>query len=186
MVFNFFCPDQAVHTQPVSSGSTGIAALPYRANVGIVLVNHSGRVFVGKRSDQPDPDSGWQMPQGGIDDGETLEQALWRELGEEIGTRKAEMIASYPRPLFYDFPEQLQPKIYGGLFRGQEQHWFLLRFTGTDSDITLSGHDGQAPEFSAYEWKTPDAVIALAVPFKRKIYESILYYFEEYIRSASR
>lgn len=160
----------------------------YRPNIGIVLVNDLGCVFVGKRSDQISPDDGWQMPQGGIDAGESAADALWRELQEEIGTRKAELIACFPRPLTYDFPEHARSKIYGGKFRGQSQLWFLLRFLGDNSDIHLSRSlaPGERPEFSDYDWKTPEAVLNYAVPFKRAIYENVLYYFDEYIAFGRR
>lgn len=164
------------------------ANLGYRPNIGIVLVNDAGRVFVGKRTDQINPDDGWQMPQGGIDPGESAADALWRELQEEIGTRKAELVANYPRPLTYDFPEHARSKIYDGKFRGQSQLWFLLRFLGDNSDIHLSRAlaPGERPEFNDYDWKTPDAVLNYAVPFKRTIYENVLYYFDEYIAFGGR
>jgi putative (di)nucleoside polyphosphate hydrolase len=175
--------------QPAALPSTveNAKLLPYRCNIGIVLVNRDGKIFIGKRRDQPDPTSGWQMPQGGIDAGEDRETALWRELQEEVGTRSAEIMAAYPRPVLYDFPPEFQPQIYGGHYRGQQQYWFLLRFMGAETDINITATHGEAaPEFSAYRWEKPAAVVELAVPFKRAIYENVLYYFAEYIGYSQR
>lgn len=161
--------------------------LPYRMNVGFVLVNHAGRVFLGKRSDKSGADEGWQLPQGGIDAGESPTEALWRELGEEVGTTKAELVASYPRPMSYDFPESVRNKVYGGRYRGQSQHWFLLRFVGDEADISIShAEKGQEPEFSDYAWVAPQDVINRAVAFKKTIYENVLYYFDEFIAFGGR
>ena len=158
--------------------------LPYRMNVGLVLMNRAGEIFIGKRIGYAAPEEGWQLPQGGIDDGEDVTQALWREMEEEIGTRKAEMVARYPQALGYDFPAQVQSTVYGGRFRGQMQHWFLLRFLGEERDINIHTPPGAAPEFAAYAWKTADDVARLAVPFKRKIYETVLTHFSAAIARA--
>jgi putative (di)nucleoside polyphosphate hydrolase len=180
MIFNPFRKKQAEAALSFAADD-----LPYRRNVGCVLANRAGQIFVGKRSDQPDPDAGWQMPQGGIDAGETPEQAVMRELYEETSIRQAEIIAAYPRTLYYDFPDELQPHIYGGNFRGQEQYWFLLQFLEDDESIRLAAHDGIA-EFSAWAWRSPERVIDLAITFKRPIYERVLTYFEEYLESGKR
>ncbi len=157
-------------------------ALPYRMNVGFVLVNDAGKIFVGKRADKSGPDDGWQLPQGGIDAGESPTDALWRELREEVGTSKAELVANYPRPMSYDFPDTVREKVYGGRYRGQTQYWYLLKFLGDDSDInihrSIGGHE---PEFSDYAWCTPQMVVSRVVGFKQPIYENVLYYFDEYI-----
>ena len=121
--------------------------LPYRPCVGIMLINDEGRVFAGKRIDQTV--EGWQMPQGGIDDGEEPRQAALRELMEETGTDKAEIIAEMPDWITYDLPAYLVGIAFHGKFRGQKQKWFLMRFTGHDTDIDLSLHE---PEFS--DWST--------------------------------
>lgn len=141
----------------------------YRANVGIVLVNSAGRLFVGRRRDTPDA---WQMPQGGIDAGETVRAAALRELAEEAGTDRAEAVAETPGWLTYDLPEKLARRLWGGRYRGQAQKWVLMRFTGTDGDIDLFRH--RAPEFDAWRWVSPPELMASIVAFKRPVYEQVL------------
>lgn len=138
------------------------AALPYRPCAGIVLMNADGCVFVGERIDTP---GAWQMPQGGIDEGESIEEAAFRELMEETGTDKAEIVHILDEPIRYDLPEPLLKSLWGGQFRGQEQRWVYMRFTGTDGDINLNVHE--PPEFSAWGWVEPEAVMERIVPFKR-------------------
>ena len=121
--------------------------LPFRPCVGLMLIGDDDRVFVARRIDMPS--EAWQMPQGGIDDGETPRQAAMRELREEIGTDKAEIVAESPQWRRYDLPDELLGKIWGGRYRGQTQKWFLLRFTGTDADIDI---DTEEPEFLAWQW----------------------------------
>lgn len=147
--------------------------LPYRPCVGIMLVNGEGRVFVGRRKDTPDA---WQMPQGGIDKGETPREAALRELEEEIGTAKAEVVAETAGWHRYDLPPHLQGRVWGGQFRGQEQKWVLCRFTGRDSDIDLGTRH---PEFDAWQWVAVEDLIRLIVPFKRAIYEAVVAEFRE-------
>jgi putative (di)nucleoside polyphosphate hydrolase len=134
-----------------------------------MLFNQEGKVFVGKRIDQTV--EGWQMPQGGIDKGETPRQAALRELMEEVGTDKAEIIAEMDDWVTYDLPAHLVGVAFRGKYRGQRQKWFALRFTGHDGEINLTGHE---PEFSAYQWVSPDALPALIVPFKRETYRQVL------------
>jgi putative (di)nucleoside polyphosphate hydrolase len=153
-----------------------MADLPYRPCVGIMLVNAAGKVFAGKRIDQTV--EGWQMPQGGIDDGESPRAAALRELCEETGTTKAEIIAERPDWLTYDLPEHLIGIAFKGKFRGQKQKWFLLRFTGQDSDIDLTAHE---PEFSDWKWFAPDKIPGLIVPFKRPTYEAVIEGFRHLI-----
>src|SRR5689334_14129271 len=124
---------------------TSSTAKPYRRGVGIVLINGKGRVFVAMRIDTP---GAWQLPQGGIDQGETPRQAALRELHEEIGTDAARIIGVTRNWLRYDLPADLQAKVWKGKYRGQEQKWFLMKFTGRDSDINL---ETDHPEFQA--WK---------------------------------
>ena len=122
------------------------ASLPYRPCVGVMLVNAQGLAFVGKRIDNREGDV-WQMPQGGIDPGEDLRVAALRELWEETGVEghQATVIAQSSEELFYDLPDELVGKIWGGKYRGQRQHWLLARFTGSDADIRLDAH--KHPEF---------------------------------------
>ena len=143
--------------------------LPYRPCVGIMLFNRDGKVFVGKRIDQTV--EGWQMPQGGIDEGETPRQAVLRELLEEVGTDKAEIIAERDGWVNYDLPPHLVGVAFHGRFRGQTQKWFALRFTGRDADINLAAHE---PEFSAFQWVTLDDLPSLIVPFKRDTYRTVI------------
>jgi putative (di)nucleoside polyphosphate hydrolase len=143
--------------------------LPYRPCVGIMLFNAQGKVFVGKRLDQTV--ESWQMPQGGIDKGETPKEAALRELKEEVGTGMAQIVAEMEDWVTYDLPEHLIGIALHGKYRGQRQKWFALRFTGTESDIDLTAHD---PEFSSYRWVTLDELPDLIVPFKRETYKSVI------------
>ncbi len=151
-----------------------IERLPYRPGVGIMLLNPAGLVFVGRRIDQTA--EAWQMPQGGVDPGETPRAAALREMAEEIGTDKAEIIAESRDWLRYALPAELVPKIWGGRYRGQEQKWFLLRFLGRDADIDLTIHH---PEFDAWQWVARDRLLSLIVPFKRELYRRILAEFAD-------
>lgn len=145
-------------------------ALPYRPCVGVMLADASGRVFVGERIDTP---GAWQMPQGGIDNGEDPGAAALRELEEETGVGPALVTveAEHPDWVQYDLPPHLLGKVWKGRYRGQRQKWFLLRYRGRDDQITL---DTEHPEFSAWRWVTPDEVPALIVPFKRDVYDEVL------------
>ncbi len=149
-----------------------IKDLPYRPCAGIMLANTDGRVFVGRRIDNPDSDA-WQMPQGGIDDGEDPRDAALRELSEETGisTGKVEIIAQTQDELFYDLPKELIGKLWEGKWRGQRQTWFLMRFKGDDSDVNIATDH---PEFSAWQWVEPQQLPQLIVPFKKRLYEMIL------------
>ena len=143
--------------------------LPYRPCVGIMLLNRDGKVFVGKRIDQTV--EGWQMPQGGIDKGETPKQAALRELQEEVGTDKAEILAEMDDWVTYDLPEHLIGVAFHGKYKGQKQKWFAMRFTGEDADIDLTAHE---PEFSAFQWVGMDKLPGLIVPFKRDTYRQVI------------
>ncbi len=159
------------------------ATLPYRPNVGVVLFNNEGMVFVGRRQKHPTQEAspgGWQLPQGGIDEGEDPRQAVIREMAEEIGTDRAEIIGEHDEWLQYDLPVEVIGTALGGKYRGQRQRWFALRFTGKDSDINL---DAEAhPEFDAWRWAELAELPALAVPFKRPIYEALVTAFAEFAR----
>jgi putative (di)nucleoside polyphosphate hydrolase len=155
----------------------------YRPAVGIMLFNRGGNVFVGRRIDMPAGLAAWQMPQGGIDPGETPHQAALRELNEEIGTDKAEIIAESRGWLHYDLPPEIAHGIAGGMwggrYRGQRQKWFAMRFTGEDGDIDPAATEH--PEFDAWEWVAPKRLPDLIVPFKRQLYLDILAEFREYV-----
>jgi putative (di)nucleoside polyphosphate hydrolase len=144
-------------------------ALPYRRGVGIILVNDAGRVLVAKRIDMPS--DAWQMPQGGMDPGETPLEAAKREMFEEIGTDKAEFVAESAGWYHYDLPPDLVGVIWGGRYRGQEQKWFVARFTGADADVNIAT---EKPEFLDWKWAEPAEVPKLIVPFKKKLYEDVL------------
>lgn len=149
--------------------------LPYRPNVGAVLFNRDGLVLVARRADLPNaeaPAGGWQLPQGGIDEGEDPREAVLRELAEEIGTDRAEVIGEHDDWLIYDLPRELVGVALKGRFRGQRQRWFALRFTGEDGDIRLDLDPH--PEFDAWRWVRLEELPALAVPFKREIYEVLV------------
>jgi putative (di)nucleoside polyphosphate hydrolase len=143
--------------------------LPYRPCVGIMLFNQDGKIFVGKRIDQTV--EGWQMPQGGIDKGETPREAALRELGEEAGTDKAKIIGEMEDWVTYDLPEHLIGVAFHGKYKGQRQKWFAMRFTGQDSDIDLAAHE---PEFSEYRWVSLEELPELIVPFKRETYRAVI------------
>ena len=143
--------------------------LPYRRGVGIMLVNPSGLVFVAKRIDMPS--DAWQMPQGGIDADETPQQAAKREMLEEIGTDRADFIAESAGWYTYDLPPELIGVIWGGRYRGQEQKWFVARFTGRDTDVNIAT---EHPEFLDWKWAEPARLPDLIVPFKRDLYRAIV------------
>lgn len=141
----------------------------YRPCVGIMLFNADGLVFTAKRCDTPG--EAWQMPQGGVDAGESLEQAAFRELAEETGAKAVRILDRTEKPLLYDLPEELQGKVWRGDYRGQAQHWFAMRYLGRDDDIDLSG---PPREFEAWRWTPLADLPRLIVPFKRPVYERLV------------
>lgn len=151
--------------------------LQYRPCVGTMLFNTDGDVFVGKRIDNKEGDW-WQMPQGGVDDGEDLDTAMLRELGEETGLqpRHLEIVHRMEDELYYELPPELRGKLWGGKYKGQRQNWYLVRFTGVDTDIDLEAH--KHPEFCEWKWVAPELLPELIVPFKKPVYEAVLAAFE--------
>jgi len=143
-------------------------AKDYRRGVGIMLLDRRNQIFVGRRIDTPDA---WQMPQGGIDKDEKPREAALRELHEEVGTDKAEILAKTKEWLTYELPGDLHLQAWGGRYRGQIQKWFAMRFLGSDADIKLDAHH---PEFDAWKWVTRGELIRLIVPFKRQLYRDVL------------
>ena len=149
--------------------------LPYRSNVGIMLINDDGHIFVGQRLDNNQ--NAWQMPQGGIDGDEDPKSAAYRELLEETGVeeKNVKFLASSSKWLSYDLPEDLIPKLWEGKYRGQKQKWFLFKFLGTNRDINIST---EHPEFSNWKWLPKEHLLDEIVPFKKSVYESVLREFE--------
>lgn len=144
--------------------------LPYRPCAGILLVNEAGLVFVGERLDRP---GAWQMPQGGIDPGETPEGAAVRELEEEIGVsaRDVEILSRTEDWILYDLPDHLKGKMWGGRYAGQKQIWFKMKLLAGDDVINIqTAH----PEFGQWKWSSPADVLAEIVDFKRDVYRTVL------------
>ncbi len=153
-----------------------IAKLPYRPCVGVMLANQDGALFVGQRIDSDMP--AWQMPQGGIDPGETPKQAALRELWEETGVT-ADLVtveAETDEWLTYDLPHDIVPRIWKGRFKGQRQKWVLMRFHGSDDQVNIATDH---PEFSEWRWLPADQVAGQIVPFKRAVYERALAAFAD-------
>ena len=150
----------------------------YRPAVAVMLLSAEGKVWVGQRLDNAL--DAWQMPQGGLDEGEAPLEGAYRELEEETGVRRehAELIAQAREDLLYDLPEDLIGKVWKKRWRGQRQTWFLMRFTGTDADVNIETAD---PEFRAWKWADPADLPAMIVPFKKKLYEDVLATFAEWL-----
>lgn len=151
--------------------------LPYRPCVGMMIFNAEGRVFAGKRIDQSL--EAWQMPQGGIDEGEDLQTAMRRELKEEIGTANVAVLREHPDWLTYDLPEHMIGVALQGRYRGQKQKWFALRFLGKDSEINVkTPHQ----EFSDWKWIEAGELARIIAPFKREIYAKVIAAFADLAR----
>ena len=155
--------------------------LPYRRCVGIFLLNAQGKVWIGRRIVKKlnfRSDNLWQMPQGGIDDGEEPETAALRELKEEIGTDNVSVIAESADWLFYDLPQAGQGKALKGRYRGQQQKWFAMRFDGTDDEFDLNFHGKDKAEFNKWRWIWAQELPTIIVEFKREVYEQVVKEFE--------
>jgi putative (di)nucleoside polyphosphate hydrolase len=157
-----------------------IDELPYRPCVGLMILDPMGRIFAGQRiSGMPDA---WQMPQGGIDEGETPRQAVLRELTEEtgIGESQVEILRQCPEWLAYELPRHLVTKLWNGRYRGQKQLWFAIRFHGSDRDVNI---DTAEPEFRTWSWMAQDELVNRIVPFKRDTYARVFAEFADLLRS---
>jgi len=153
------------------------ASLPYRECVGIMLLNANGQVWVGRRIPKWPRDSGaliWQMPQGGIDKGETPEQAAWRELKEETSVSSAQVVAAIDDWLYYDLPADVVGTALKGKYRGQKQKWFAMKMIGPESEINIAADDGLEQEFDQWKWSDMDQLVDLIVPFKRDVYAQVI------------
>ena len=151
----------------------------YRPCVGILLLNAQRDIFVGERIDNA---GAWQMPQGGIDDGEDVHTAARRELYEEVGTHKAKIIRIASETVRYDLPDDLARSLWNGKYRGQEQTWVAMRFTGEDSDINLNAHT--PAEFTAWKWLPASEILSLSeeiIPFKRALYRQVFELFTDLV-----
>lgn len=155
-----------------------VSTLPYRACVGVVLRNADGLIFAGERLDTP---GAWQMPQGGIDEGETPDAAALRELEEEtsVPPDAVRLVASTPGWVTYDLPSELLGKVWKGKYRGQKQRWFLFELTTGDAAISL---DTKHPEFNAWKWMRAVDLLDAIVPFKRDVYAEVLGTFEGHLK----
>ena len=141
----------------------------YRPGIGVLLLNDRGEIFVGRRNDVAE--DAWQMPQGGIDDGESPRDAALRELKEEIGTDHVEVLAESPRWLYYDVPEEFCVKAWAGRWKGQRHKWFVMLFKGQDAEINVATAHA---EFNAWRWASVHELSAIAVSFKRRLYDALL------------
>lgn len=166
---------------------TNPSKLPYRPCVGVMLLNADGLAFVGRRAARKGASEGeglwWQMPQGGVDEGETPEAAAKRELWEETGIRSANFIAQTPDWLVYDLPPELVGVAWKGRYRGQKQKWFAARFEGAEREIDLGPHPGHKAEFDAWRWVPLAELPGLVVPFKRGVYAAVVAAFSPLIET---
>jgi putative (di)nucleoside polyphosphate hydrolase len=153
------------------------AQLGYRPNVGIMVINRAGEVWIGRRADAPHdlegPGAWWQMPQGGVDAREDPAKAALRELYEETGIRSVRIIGESADWYTYDFPPGVGTGSLGGQYRGQRQKWFAVRFLGSDDEVVLA-QPGHKPEFDTWRWARLDELAGLIVPFKRPVYDRVV------------
>jgi putative (di)nucleoside polyphosphate hydrolase len=159
--------------------------LPYRPCAGVVLFNREGLVFIGRRIEGPehiDLTHTWQMPQGGIDDGEEPWPAAVRELREETNIRSVERLGELADWLKYDIPREIVGQAWKGKYRGQTQKWFAMRFTGSDDEIDVQHPAGHEPEFSDWRWERLQNIPDLVVPFKRAVYDRVAGEFQQFAK----
>ena len=142
--------------------------LPLRSGVGIVVLNKENKVFVAKRIDNPK--NFWQMPQGGVDEGEDFLKAAYRELEEETSIKNVELVKELDGTITYELPDRLLGLIWKGKYRGQKQKWFLMRFVGSDSEINIKT---KHPEFLEWKWVELDKITDLVVDFKLQVYKEV-------------
>ena len=162
--------------KPLADAYPASGELPYRACVGIMLINRAGLVWIGRRLPKWAAPTGgyvWQMPQGGIAGSEPAIAAARRELAEETSVTSAEIVGEIPGWLTYDLPSELVGVALKGRYRGQRQHWFAMRFTGEDGEIDIRPKPGHKAEFDAWRWARLEELPGLVVPFKRPIYERV-------------
>ena len=152
--------------------------LPLRVGVGAIVLNKENKIFVGKRTDQPHNNK-WQMPQGGVNDGEDLISAVKRELDEETGIKNIKILKELDEWTEYELPHYLLGKIWKGKYRGQKQKWFVMKFEGNDDEINL-GTD--RPEFIDWKWVKPENLPKIIVDFKKKLYERLLVKIRPFIK----
>ena len=160
--------------------------LPYRPCVGMMVLNQQGRVFIGRRLGGPehvDDDHVWQMPQGGVDEGEDLYQAALRELAEETSMHSVAKLGEIADWLTYDIPSQIATKAWKGKYRGQKQKWYAFRFTGNEKEINiLQPVGGHKPEFVEWRWEPMRNLPSLIIPFKRAVYEQVVKEFSRFAK----
>lgn len=157
--------------------------LPYRPCVGIMLINHDGLVWMGRRIPKWESTAivnPWQMPQGGIDKDENPRDAAMRELEEETGVRNVEIVGETPDWLTYDLPAEAIGVALKGKYRGQKQMWYAMKFLGHDNEINISPDQGEKPEFDAWKWTAVDDITDMVVPFKRDVYTQVVSAFRQH------
>ncbi len=157
---------------------TDLSNLPFRSGVGMMIINRENKIFIGKRVDKKS--RGWQMPQGGIDLGETPSSAAMREMYEETGTKNGRIIAESKKWYAYRVPLKSIPKLWEGRYCGQKQKWFLIEFLGLDSEINL---ETEIPEFQEWKWVKVDQLLKNIIPFKFSLYKKVVTEFAEILKS---